>query len=88
MLPRRELLKRMAEGIVAGTLGTKWLSVAAQETAEAGPEGEPFWEQIKQQFPIRPDLIMMNSANLCPTHYGVLESLYGFIRNLEGDVSF
>ena len=88
MLPRRELLKRMAEGLVAGTLGTKWLNLAAQENSEANLENEPFWEQIKKQFPIRPNLIMMNSANLCPTHYGVLETLFGLTRNLEGDVSF
>ena len=88
MLPRRELLKRMAEGLVAGTLGTKWLNLSAQENSEANLENEPFWEQIKKQFPIRPNLIMMNSANLCPTHYGVLETLFGLTRNLEGDVSF
>ena len=88
MLPRRELLKRMAGGLVAGTLGTKWLNLAAQENSEANLENESFWEQIKRQFPIRPSLIMMNSANLCPTHYGVLETLFGLTRNLEGDVSF
>ena len=88
VLPRRELLKRMAEGLVAGTLGAKWLSAAAQEASSASLEDDLFWEQVKNQFPIRPGLIMMNSANLCPTHYAVLESVFGLTRNLDSDVSF
>jgi len=84
ILPRREVLKRLAQGAALGALGTKWLTAAAQETAG----DEAFWEQVKAQFPIRPGLTMMNSANLCPTHYPVLESLFGLTRNLDGDVSF
>ena len=84
ILPRREVLKRLAQGAALGALGGKWLGAAAQETAG----DEAFWEQVKAQFPIRPSLIMMNSANLCPTHYPVLESLFGLTRNLDGDVSF
>ena len=84
ILPRREVLKRLAQGAALGALGGKWLGAAAQETAG----DEAFWEQVKAQFPIRPGLIMMNSANLCPTHYPVLESLFGLTRDLDGDVSF
>ena len=31
---------------------------------------------------------MMNAANLCPSHYPVLESLFGLTRDLDGDISF
>ena len=84
ILPRREVLKRLAQGAALGALGGNWLGATAQETAG----DEAFWEQVKAQFPIRPGLTMMNSANLCPTHYPVLDSLFGLTRNLDGDVSF
>ena len=84
ILPRREVLKRLAAGAALGTLGGKWLGAAAQDA-----EGdEAFWDRTREQFPIRPGLIMMNAANLCPTHYPVLESLFGLTRDLDGDVSF
>lgn len=84
MLPRREVLKSLAGGAALGALGGNWLSAAAQEASGE----EAFWEQVKAQFPIRPGLTMMNSANLCPTHYPVLERLFGLTRDLDGDVSF
>ena len=84
MLPRREVLKHLAAGAALGTLGGKWLGAAAQETAG----DEAFWDRVKEQFPFRPGLVMMNAANLCPTHYPVLESLFGLTRDLDGDVSF
>lgn len=84
MLPRREVLKCLAGGAALGALGGNWLSAAAQEASGE----EAFWEQVKAQFPIRPGLTMMNSANLCPTHYPVLERLFGLTRDLDGDVSF
>lgn len=84
MLPRRQVLKSLAGGAALGALGGNWLSAAAQEASGE----EAFWEQAKAQFPIRPGLTMMNSANLCPTHYPVLESLFGLTRDLDGDVSF
>ena len=84
MLPRREVLKSLAGGAALGALGGNWLSAVAQEASGE----EAFWEQVKAQFPIRPGLTMMNSANLCPTHYPVLERLFGLTRDLDGDVSF
>ena len=52
ILPRREVLKRLAAGAALGTLGGKWLGAAAQETAGE----EAFWRRVKEQFPFRPDL--------------------------------
>ena len=88
MLPRREVLKRLAGGAAAGTLGTRWLGAMAQERGGSSVTEEGYWEQVKNQFPIRPGLVMMNAANLCPTHYGVLEQVFGLTRDLDGDVSF
>lgn len=87
MLPRREVLKRLAGGLAAGALGTRSLGAMAQAAGDSSHE-EAYWEQVKNQFPIRPGLIIMNAANLCPTHYGVLEHVLGLTRDLDGDVSF
>ena len=87
MLPRREVLKRLAGGLAAGAVGSRWLGAMAQETGGSTLE-EAYWVQISNQFPIRPGLIVMNAANLCPTHYGVLEHVFGLTRDLDADVSF
>ena len=82
------MLKRLAGGAALGALGGNWLNASAQESGAGVSGEEAFWEQVKQQFPIRPGLTMMNAANLCPTHYSVLESVFGLTRDLDGDVSF
>ena len=84
ILPRREVLKRLAGGIALGTVGGHWMRAAAQEAAGE----EAFWDQVKSRFPIRPGLTMMNAANLCPTHYPVLDSVFGLSRDLDADMSF
>ncbi len=84
ILPRREVLKRLAGGVALGAFGGNWVTAAAQEA----PGEEAFWDRIREQFPIRPGLTMMNAANLCPTPYSVLESVFGLTRDLDGDISF
>jgi selenocysteine lyase/cysteine desulfurase len=42
---------------------------------------------VKTQFAIRPDLVMMNAANLCPSPALVNEKFLGFQRGLSADVS-
>ena len=84
ILPRREVLKRPAGGIALGAVGGHWRRAAAQEAAGE----EAFWDQVKSRFPIRPGLTMMNAANLCPTHYPVLDSVFGLSRDLDADMSF
>ena len=88
MLPRREVLKCLAGGLAAGTLGARWIGATAQETDGSSLGEEAYWEQVKNRFPIRPGLIMMNAANLCPTHYAVLEHVFGLTRDLDSDVSY
>jgi isopenicillin-N epimerase len=87
MLPRREVLKYLAGGLAGGTLGARWSGAIAQETVGSSLGEEAYWEQVKNQFPIRPGLIVMNAANLCPTHYSVLEHAFELTRDLDSDVS-
>jgi len=95
-LPRREVLKRLGGGIAAGAMAPGLVSSAAKTgennyfralSALAG-RGESYWEAVRDQFPVRPGYIMMNAANLCPTHYAVLGHFNELTRDREGDVSF
>jgi len=49
---------------------------------------DPFWGLVKQQFPLRSGLILMNAANLCPSPYPVQEAVFGFTRDVDADASF
>jgi isopenicillin-N epimerase len=49
---------------------------------------EAFWTQIKAQFPVRPGLIMMNAANLCPSPYPVIDTVNALTRTIDEDASF
>jgi selenocysteine lyase/cysteine desulfurase len=86
-LPRRELLKRLASGIAVGAVAPRLLS-ADELSSNTAIQNEAFWIDIKSRFPIKPDYIMMNAANLCPTHDAVLQQLFGYTNDRESDVSF
>jgi selenocysteine lyase/cysteine desulfurase len=51
-------------------------------------ENEPFWELVKEQFPLAPGLILMNAANLCPSPYPVQEAVFRLTRDVDADASF
>ncbi len=52
------------------------------------PQDERYWEQVKRQFTIQPDLIMVNAANLCPSPHFVQERVAQLSEQIAGDVSF
>lgn len=56
--------------------------------APAGLPDEAFWEGIRARFLIRPGLIPMNAANLCPAPRQVVEATEAAGREVDGDVSF
>jgi selenocysteine lyase/cysteine desulfurase len=92
---RRDALKRMAGGVGALAIPPALLARAREAAATPLPRlaqdaqaDERYWEMVKARFPIRPGLIMMNSANLCPTHYAVLDRVFALTRDMDGDVSF
>lgn len=57
------------------------------EQAAARPD-ERYWRQVKDQFPLRPGLILMNAANLCPSPYPVQRTLFEYTRDMDADASF
>jgi isopenicillin-N epimerase len=49
---------------------------------------EAYWRLVKEQFTIKPNLIMLNAANLCPSPHMVREKVFRLTDDLDGDVSF
>lgn len=56
--------------------------------AAADMASESFWRLVKEQFSIKPDLILLNAANLCPSPHMVRDRVFRLTEDLDGDVSF
>jgi selenocysteine lyase/cysteine desulfurase len=53
-----------------------------------GVPDEGYWDLVAQQFSLRPGLIMMNAANLCPAPYPVAQSVNRLTADVDADASF
>jgi selenocysteine lyase/cysteine desulfurase len=51
-------------------------------------EDERYWHLVKGQFSLRPDLILMNAANLCPSPYPVVDAVQRLTASVDADASF
>lgn len=49
---------------------------------------EAYWRLVRDQFPIRDDLVLMNAANLCPSPRPVQARLFELTRDVDADASF
>ena len=49
---------------------------------------ESYWAMVKQQFAVPEAMMMVNSANLCPSPYFVNDQVRQFQEDLARDVSF
>jgi len=49
---------------------------------------EAYWDLVAGQFSLRPGLIMMNAANLCPAPYSVSQAVVHFTDSVNSDASF
>lgn len=49
---------------------------------------EDFWRLVKRAFPLKPGLILMNAANLCPSPSSVQERVFELTRDVDRDASF
>mgnify|MGYP001448366811 CR=1 FL=1 len=87
---RRSFMKRLAGGVAAaGLLGGTGLATATpfrelMDVANVMPADdmgdERFWVSVKGQFTLCEGLAVMNAANLCPSPYPVMETV--FSRNV------
>lgn len=96
--PRRQFLKQLLGGVAAtGTLlnlGFSGIGDLYQRLKEAAATlnqdqtgDEHFWGLVMDQFALRDDLIVMNAANLCPSPYTVMETVFGLTRDIDSDPS-
>ena len=88
---RRHFLKRLAGSVAAGllpSLGLSGLKARAAAFAPGAVTDEAFWRLVKDQFPLRPGLILMNAANLCPSPYPVSDAVFRFTHDVDADASF
>ncbi|MDP6054911.1 MAG: aminotransferase class V-fold PLP-dependent enzyme, partial [Candidatus Latescibacteria bacterium] len=95
---RRSFMKRLAGGVAAAGVFS-WGSTAAASPFKALEEDldapdpadmgdERFWKAVKNQFTLREDLALMNAANLCPSPYPVMETVFKYTRDVNEDASF
>lgn len=84
---RRHFLKSIVAGTSLSVLPASLRSVASPVQVPID-EGEAYWQQVRQQFGLRPGLVLMNAANLCPSPRVVSEAAYSGMQNLDYDASF
>ena len=92
---RRHFTQLLTLG-AAGTLGLHeilararaegWTPAAALPPTPAAPD-ERFWQSVRDQFVMPPDLVALNAANLCPSPLRVIEATFESTRSVERDPS-
>ncbi len=85
---RRSFLKQIVLGITALPVVTEAVARPKIDWLAGQPENEGFWELVKQQFAVPNNMIMANSANLCPSPRFVNDRVRQFQEELIRDVSF
>ena len=96
---RRRFLKQFAGGVAASAIlpsailaNSEILSKISRTKIpildSTAASGESYWKMVKEQFPLRPGFILMNSANLCPAPYPVSETVFRLQRDVDADASF
>ena len=86
---RRQFAKLFALGGSAALLGRSDLAGSSPKPLSAAPLGSPgtpaFWEEVRAQFLMPPELSVLNAANLCPSPLRTLENVYELTERLDRD---
>jgi isopenicillin-N epimerase len=90
---RRRFLQQLAGGTagLAALPALRPLMAEASEVPRLAPSAvadETYWERVRAEFVIRPGLVPMNAANLCPAPRSVLRAAVAATEDIDGDVSF
>ena len=84
-LNRREFTRLFAVGGSAAVLGHpsfEGFRPAPLSTRSLRP-GAVDWDDVRSQFPMPPDVSVMNAANLCPSPVAVLETVVEYTERLD-----
>ena len=95
---RRRFLGRLAGGALAPAVLPAFPfpdGLAAASPPAPLPRGstavladEEYWKLVRAQFPLRPGLLYMNAANLCPSPFPVSDAVTMYTRDVDADPSF
>lgn len=99
-IDRRSFLSHVAmgSGIAVGSLVyadhlsaapvAEGLSTTLANLQQFSPESEDYWLAVKKMFALKPGLIALNAANLCPASRSVTEKLFERTHDIDSDPSF
>lgn len=89
---RRKFLEKISIGSLAALGFPSFGSPSANGPSSFTPKpdvvDEQYWQQVKKQFTVPDNLIMINAANLCPSPHTVSNKVLTFNRELNSNVSF
>jgi isopenicillin-N epimerase len=78
----------VAGGSAALVVHPAWAQRTPPPLPAAGPAaGETFWQAVRAQFVMPPDLAVMNAANLCPAPLPVIDTLRRETERVDRDPS-
>ncbi|MCP4726289.1 MAG: aminotransferase class V-fold PLP-dependent enzyme [bacterium] len=94
-LPRRGFFKGLLGG-TAAVMGLSHIKCSEDDPLKSLSErsglglvdDEKLWEQVRQNFQVSGNLVMVNAANLCPSPYPVQKAVFDMTRDLDSDPSF
>ncbi len=84
---RRKFVKQLLATSLTGFALPSFAAIS-KSTPPNSVADEQYWENLKNQFSVPADHIMMNAANLCPGPIVVQEKVREFTNALNKDVSF
>lgn len=85
--PRRKFLQQLLATSLTG-IALPSIAATTKLTAPTSVAAEQYWENLKKQFSVPADYVMMNAANLCPGPIIVQEKVLELTNALNKDVSF
>ena len=88
MLSRRDFTRLLTLGGSTALVSQPLLAWPAPLQSTPERPDERFWQSVRDQFLMPPDLAVMNAANLCPSPAPVLEAVYRHTKDMDHDPSF
>jgi selenocysteine lyase/cysteine desulfurase len=88
MLSRRDFARLLTLGGSTALVPDPLFAWPAPLQSTPERPDERFWQSVRDQFLMPPELAVMNAANLCPSPAPVLETVYRHTKDMDHDPSF